>query len=115
MVLNSLNTGKTQSKGQWFRKKTQRVCGIATSEPTKLYRHPVIVLNEKNNQEVFNIELNSPLDFCVRDMKAKDISKYQDLVLEISRMWNTKTRLIYIGNIIFRAQSLPALIRVMVM
>ena len=51
-----------------------------------LCRRPVIVLNKKKNQEAFIMEVDSPLDFCVKDMEAKNISKYQNLVLEISQM-----------------------------
>ena len=34
------------------------------------------------------------LDFCVKDKVADKILKYQDLALKISRMWNTKPRVI---------------------
>ena len=37
-----------------------------------------------------------PWDFCVWDEEAEKISKYKDLALEISRMWNTETRVISI-------------------
>ena len=35
-----------------------------------------------------------PGNFRVRDKQAEKISKYQDLALEISRMWKTRTRMI---------------------
>ena len=57
-------------------------------------RHPDIVLIDKENQKTFIIDVAIPRDFHVRDKNAEKISKYQDLALEISRMWNTRTRVI---------------------
>ena len=54
-------------------------------------KRPDIVLIDKKNQEIFTIsDAAIPEDFRVRDKDAEKISKYQDLTLEIYRMWNTK-------------------------
>ena len=45
-------------------------------------------------------------DFRVRDKEAEKISKYQDLALKISRMWNTRTRMISIVIGALRAECL---------
>ena len=53
-----------------------------------------MVLIDKKNRRMFIIDVALPGDYHVRDNKAERISKYQDLASEISRMWNTKTRVI---------------------
>ena len=35
-----------------------------------------------------------PGDFRVKDKESEKIEKYQDLALEINRMWNTTTRVV---------------------
>ena len=51
------------------------------------------MLIDKKNWETFII-IVLPGDFRVKDKEAETISKYQDLALEIPRMWNKKTRII---------------------
>ena len=55
-----------------------------------------VVLIYKKYQETFIIDTAIPGDFRVRDKDLEKTLKYQDLALEISRMWNTKTRVILI-------------------
>ena len=50
-------------------------------------RRAVIVLQ---NQETFIVDVTIRGDFCLQDKEAEKISKYQNLSLEISRMWNTR-------------------------
>ena len=69
-------------------------------------KRPDIVLIDKN-QEIFTIsDAAIPEDFRVRDKDAEKISKYQDLTLEIYRMWNTKTRVILIVIGALKTESL---------
>ena len=70
-------------------------------------KRPDIVLIDKKNQEIFTIsDAAIPEDFRVRDKDAEKISKYQDLTLEIYRMWNTKTRVILIVIGALKTESL---------
>ena len=48
-------------------------------------KRPDIVLFDKN-QEMFIIDGGTSGNFRVRNMKAKEISKYWDVALDISRM-----------------------------
>ena len=69
-------------------------------------RHSNIVLIDKKSQDMFIIDVAIPVDFLVRNKEAEEISIYQNLALEISRMQNTKTIVIpiMIGSLL--AQSL---------
>ena len=69
-------------------------------------RRPDIVLFDKKNQETFIVDVAIPEDFHVRDKEAEKISQYQDLALEVSRMQNTKSKVIPIVIGALRAVSL---------
>ena len=46
------------------------------------------------------------IDFSVKNKEAEETSKYQNLSLEISQMWNTKTTVISIVVGAFGAETL---------
>ena len=61
-------------------------------------RRPDIVVVEKKNSETKLIDITIPGDLRVRDREAEKIQKYQDLVVEVNRMWKTRARVIPIAD-----------------
>ena len=57
-------------------------------------RRPDIVVIDKANSKTMIIDVAVPGDFRVKDKESEKIEKYQDLALEINRMWNTTTRVV---------------------
>ena len=57
-------------------------------------RRPDIVVVDKLNSETVIIDIAVPGDFRVKEKESEKIEKYQDLVLEIRRMWKTSTKVI---------------------
>lgn len=57
-------------------------------------RRPDIVLIDKLNKETLIIDVAVPGDFRVKDKELEKVTKYQDLVIEIGRMWDTQARVI---------------------
>lgn len=57
-------------------------------------RRPDIVVVCKKNTETQIIDIAVPGDFRVKDKEHEKITKYQDLVIEVNRMWKTKARVI---------------------
>ena len=57
-------------------------------------RRPDIVVVDKRNPETVIIDIAVPGDFRVKDREAEKIEKYQDLAMEIGRMWKTKTKVV---------------------
>jgi hypothetical protein len=52
-----------------------------------------VVVN-KLNPETFIIDIAVPGDFRVKEKESEKIEKYQDLVLEMNRVFKTKARVI---------------------
>ena len=57
-------------------------------------RRPDIVLIDKKNKETMIIDVAVPGDFRVKEKEIEKITKYQDLVVEINRMWDTNSKVI---------------------
>ena len=57
-------------------------------------RRPDIVVVDKLNSETTIIDVAIPGDFRVKDKELEQIEKYQDLALEVSRMWNTSVTIV---------------------
>ena len=57
-------------------------------------RRPDIVVVNKVHAEAVIIDVAVPGDFRVRDKEVEKISKYQDLALEINRMWGQRTSVV---------------------
>ena len=57
-------------------------------------RRPDIVLIDKKNKETLIIDVAVPGDFRVKEKEIEKITKYQDLVVEINRMWDTNSKVI---------------------
>ena len=57
-------------------------------------RRPDIVLIDKKNKEAFVVDVAIPGDFRVKDKELEKVEKYQDLVIEVQRMWDTKAKVI---------------------
>jgi hypothetical protein len=53
-------------------------------------RRPDIVVVDKRNAETKIIDIAVPGDFRVKDKEQEKITKYQDLVIELNRMWKTR-------------------------
>ena len=57
-------------------------------------RRPDIVVVDKLNSETIIIDIAVPGDFRVKEKESEKIEKYQDLALEITRMWKMSTKVI---------------------
>ena len=57
-------------------------------------RRPDIVVVDKRNSEAVIIDIAVPGDLRVKDKEMEKILKYQNLALEISRMWNVKASVV---------------------
>lgn len=57
-------------------------------------RRPDIVVVDKRNSETMIIDVAVPGDFRVKDKETEKITKYQDLALEVTRLWKTSTKVI---------------------
>ena len=57
-------------------------------------RRPDIVLINKKNKEVFVVDVANHGDFRVKDKELEKMEKYQDLVIEVQRMWDTEAKVI---------------------
>ena len=57
-------------------------------------RRPDIVLIEKKKRVVSVVDVAIPGDFRVVDKETEKVIKYQNLALELNRMWQCKTRVI---------------------
>jgi hypothetical protein len=55
---------------------------------------PDIIFHDKRNKRCLLIDVSVPCDTNISIKEAEKLSKYKDLEIEISRMWNTKTRVI---------------------
>ena len=55
-------------------------------------RRPDLALIDKKTMEMLIIDVAIPGDFLARDMEAEKILKYESFALEISQLWNTRTR-----------------------
>lgn len=60
-------------------------------------RRPDIVVVDKRNAETKIIDITVPGDLRVKDKEAEKIQKYQDLVIDVNRMWKTRARVIPIA------------------
>lgn len=71
---------------------------------------PDIVIKDRRNNMCTMVDVAVPADANVMAKEAEKLLKYRDLAIEISRMWNIKTRIVPIvigatGNITNRLQS----------
>lgn len=57
-------------------------------------RRPDIVVVDKLNSETTLIDIAVPGDFRVQEKETEKLAKYQDLAIELNRMWKTKTKVI---------------------
>ena len=57
-------------------------------------RRPDIVVVNKMDSETLIIDIAVPCDYRVKEKESEKIEKYQDLALELTRMWKTRTRVI---------------------
>ena len=57
-------------------------------------RRPDIVVVDRRNRETRIMDITVPGDFRVKEKEAEKILKYQDLVMEVNRIWNTRARVI---------------------
>ena len=57
-------------------------------------RRPDIVVVDKVNSETMIIDIAVPGDFRVKMKESEKIEKYQDLALELTRVWKTSTKVI---------------------
>ena len=61
--------------------------------PTK---RPDIVVIDKKTRTTTIIDIAVPLDWKLKDKEDEKILKYQDLRMEIQKLWNTEAKLIII-------------------
>lgn len=57
-------------------------------------RRPDIVVVDKRKNETVIIDVAVPGDFRVKESEMNKITKYQDLAMEINKMWKTKAKVI---------------------
>jgi len=57
-------------------------------------RRPDIVVVDKRNAETAIIDIVVPGDYRVKEKESEKIGKYQDLALELTRLWKTSTKVI---------------------
>lgn len=57
-------------------------------------RRPDIVVVDKRNAETTIIDIAVPGDYRVKEKESEKIGKYQDLALELTRLWKTSTKVI---------------------
>jgi hypothetical protein len=57
-------------------------------------RRPDIVVVDKLNSQTTIIDIAVPRNYRVKEKESEKIEKYQDLALEITRMWKTSTKVI---------------------
>ena len=57
-------------------------------------RRPDLVIVDKKNSETVIVDIAVPGDFRVKEKEEEKIGKYQDLALEVSRIWKTRTKVV---------------------
>ena len=57
-------------------------------------RRPDIVVVDKVNSQTMIIDIAVPGDFRVKTKESEKVEKYQDLALELTRVWKTSTKVI---------------------
>ena len=57
-------------------------------------RRPDIVIVDKKNKETKIIDIAVPGDFRVKEKELEKVTKYQDLVIEVNRMWSTRAMVV---------------------
>jgi hypothetical protein len=93
-----------ERSGKWY---DHRAKAVLESEDVKILwdfniwcdrlieaRRPDIVLINKRNKETMIIDIAVPGDFRVKEKETEKIHKYQDLVIEVNRIWSTRARVI---------------------
>ena len=53
-------------------------------------RRPDIVILEKKEKKLTIVDVAVPSDVNIKNKEAEKVSKYQDLKLELQKMWNVK-------------------------
>lgn len=64
------------------------------TDRTILANRPDLVFHDKKNSICLLIDVSVPDDNNISAKEVEKISKYKDLEIEISRMWNTKTKVV---------------------
>ena len=57
-------------------------------------RRPDIVVTDKENQETWIIDIAIPGDLRVREKELEKREKYQDLAIEMRRLWKTSVKIV---------------------
>ena len=58
-------------------------------------RRPGIIVKDKENQETWIIDINcNPGDLRVREKELEKREKYQDLAIEMKRLWKTSVKIV---------------------
>ncbi|XP_030745272.1 uncharacterized protein LOC115874305 [Sitophilus oryzae] len=66
------------------------------TDRTILANRPDLVFHDKKNSICLLIDVSVPDDNNISAKEVEKISKYKDLEIEISRMWNTKTKVVVV-------------------
>ena len=57
-------------------------------------RRPDIVVTDKENQETWIIDIAVPGDLRVKEKELEKREKYQDLAIEMRRLWKTSVKIV---------------------
>ena len=93
-----------ERSAQWYHHRAE---GVLENEKAKLLwdvniqtkrvisaRRPDLVLMDKEKKETMLIDIAIPGDIRVKDKEMEKIEKYQDLRIELEKLWNTKCKVV---------------------
>ena len=97
-------TFEKETTEKWYEHRPQNVTenrvlkllwdtGVNTDRTINANR-PDIIFIQKKEKLCMMIDVSIPNDTNVRKKETEKITKYKDLQIEISRMWNVKTRIV---------------------
>jgi len=88
--------------------KMSRCCGICTDHLISAHRPDIVVVNNDSHSGIL-IDVAIPADANIVSKESEEISKYQDLCIELQRLWNLRTVKVFPIVIGFLGSYIPNL------